>query len=130
MPLPRPAHPSPEPAVVQDAWLADLIAGYEKGTVNPVSALHRFAQRYSMQLDFKETGVAGKYFFLYIQLCLCVLEMISVSWASTGATSTSYSFIFSCWLHSTHRSIFFPWWEVIAFLILVAACCPFGAVLL
>ncbi|XP_046772855.1 adenosine deaminase domain-containing protein 1 isoform X3 [Gallus gallus] len=58
MPLPRPAHPSPEPAVVQDAWLADLIAGYEKGTVNPVSALHRFAQRYSMQLDFKETGVA------------------------------------------------------------------------
>eukprot|EP00076_Gallus_gallus_P048255 XP_420624.3 adenosine deaminase domain-containing protein 1 [Gallus gallus] len=59
MPLPRPAHPSPEPAVVQDAWLADLIAGYEKGTVNPVSALHRFAQRYSMQLDFKETGVAG-----------------------------------------------------------------------
>uniref|UniRef100_A0A8C9F364 Adenosine deaminase domain containing 1 n=1 Tax=Pavo cristatus TaxID=9049 RepID=A0A8C9F364_PAVCR len=58
MSLPRPDGPSPEPGAVQDAWLADLIAGYQKGTVNPVSALHRFAQKYSMQLDFKETGVA------------------------------------------------------------------------
>ncbi|XP_042668387.1 adenosine deaminase domain-containing protein 1 [Centrocercus urophasianus] len=57
--LPRPARPSPEPAVVQDAWLADFVAGYQKGAVHPVSALHCFAQRYSMQLDFKETGVAG-----------------------------------------------------------------------
>ncbi|XP_031452733.1 adenosine deaminase domain-containing protein 1 isoform X3 [Phasianus colchicus] len=56
MSLPRPA---PELAVVQDAWLAELVAGYQKGAVNPVSALHRFAQRYGMQLDFKETGVAG-----------------------------------------------------------------------
>ncbi|XP_042727444.1 adenosine deaminase domain-containing protein 1 [Lagopus leucura] len=59
MSLPRPARPSPEPAVVQDAWLADFVAGYQKGAVHPVSALHCFAQRYSMQLDFKETGVAG-----------------------------------------------------------------------
>ncbi|XP_021252846.1 adenosine deaminase domain-containing protein 1 isoform X1 [Numida meleagris] len=56
---PCPARRSPEPAVVQDTWLTDLIEGYEKGIVNPVSALHQFAQRYNMQLDFKETGVAG-----------------------------------------------------------------------
>uniref|UniRef100_A0A8C2SV35 Adenosine deaminase domain containing 1 n=1 Tax=Coturnix japonica TaxID=93934 RepID=A0A8C2SV35_COTJA len=56
---PRPAHPPPGPAVVQDVWLAELIAGYKKGTMNPISALYQFAQRYNMQLDFKETGVAG-----------------------------------------------------------------------
>ncbi|NXJ06962.1 ADAD1 protein, partial [Odontophorus gujanensis] len=51
---------APGPAAGQDAWLAELIAGYRRGTVNPVSALHCFAQRYNMQLDFKETGVAGR----------------------------------------------------------------------
>uniref|UniRef100_A0A669Q438 Adenosine deaminase domain containing 1 n=1 Tax=Phasianus colchicus TaxID=9054 RepID=A0A669Q438_PHACC len=60
MSLPRPA---PELAVVQDAWLAELVAGYQKGAVNPVSALHRFAQRYGMQLDFKETGHAISSYF-------------------------------------------------------------------
>ncbi|XP_065592177.1 adenosine deaminase domain-containing protein 1 [Cyrtonyx montezumae] len=50
---------APGPAGGQDAWLAELIAGYRSGTVNPVSALHCFAQRCSRQLDFKETGVAG-----------------------------------------------------------------------
>ncbi|OXB56590.1 hypothetical protein ASZ78_013764, partial [Callipepla squamata] len=52
-------HSAPGPAGGQDAWLAALIAGYRRGTVNPVSALHCFAHRCNAQLDFKETGVAG-----------------------------------------------------------------------
>lgn len=126
MSLPRPARPSPEPAVVQDAWLADFVAGYQKGAVHPVSALHCFAQRYSMQLDFKETGVAGKCFPFYIQLCLRWFRFLGL--ALMPISQVTYLF-FNVGCTPLTRAFFFPW-EVIAFLILVAACCPFGAVVL
>lgn len=104
MSLPRPARPSPEPAVVQDAWLADFVAGYQKGAVHPVSALHCFAQRYSMQLDFKETGVAGKCFPFYIQLCLrwfrflglalMPISQVTYLFFNVGCTPLTWAFFF------------------------------------
>lgn len=43
--------------------LEALIARYKQGVINPVSALHQFAQMHHVQLELKETSVAGKYFF-------------------------------------------------------------------
>ena len=34
---------------------------YKRGEINPVSALHQFAQMQRVQLDLKETVTTGKY---------------------------------------------------------------------
>ncbi|KFU86128.1 Adenosine deaminase domain-containing protein 1, partial [Chaetura pelagica] len=39
-----------------------LIAKYKEGVINPVFALHQFAQMHHVHLELKETAVAGSYF--------------------------------------------------------------------
>ncbi|NXG48832.1 ADAD1 protein, partial [Psilopogon haemacephalus] len=56
--------------------LAEFIAKYEQGAVNPVSALYQFAQMHQAQLEFKETNVAGNIIRPYFALC-AVIDGIS-----------------------------------------------------
>lgn len=39
----------------------EFIMKYKRGEINPVSALHQFAQMQRVQLDLKETVTTGKY---------------------------------------------------------------------
>ncbi|XP_010305635.1 adenosine deaminase domain-containing protein 1 [Balearica regulorum gibbericeps] len=52
--------------------LEEFIAKYEQGVVNPVSALHQFAQMHRVQLELKETSVAGNIIRPYFAFCAVV----------------------------------------------------------
>ncbi|NXN09613.1 ADAD1 protein, partial [Indicator maculatus] len=56
--------------------LADFIARYEQGAINPVSALYQFAQMHQAQLEFKETNVSGNIIRPYFAIC-AVIDGIS-----------------------------------------------------
>lgn len=58
----------------------DLIERYKQGVINSVSALHLFAKTHHLQLELKETSVAGKHFCYQIKWCLLILESIRVDW--------------------------------------------------
>ncbi|KFP95609.1 Adenosine deaminase domain-containing protein 1, partial [Haliaeetus albicilla] len=50
----------------------EFIARYEQGVINPVSALHQFAQMHHLQLELKETSVAGNIIRPYFAFCAVV----------------------------------------------------------
>ncbi|KFV99601.1 Adenosine deaminase domain-containing protein 1, partial [Fulmarus glacialis] len=50
----------------------EFIARYEQGVINPVSALHQFAQMHHVQLELKETSVAGNIIRPYFAFCAVV----------------------------------------------------------
>ncbi|KFP18828.1 Adenosine deaminase domain-containing protein 1, partial [Egretta garzetta] len=50
----------------------EFIARYEQGIVNPVSALHQFAQMYHVKVELKETSVAGNIIRPYFAFCAVV----------------------------------------------------------
>ncbi|XP_009570344.1 PREDICTED: adenosine deaminase domain-containing protein 1 [Fulmarus glacialis] len=52
--------------------LEEFIARYEQGVINPVSALHQFAQMHHVQLELKETSVAGNIIRPYFAFCAVV----------------------------------------------------------
>ncbi|NXX16751.1 ADAD1 protein, partial [Podargus strigoides] len=52
--------------------LEKFIASYEQGVVHPVSALHQFAHMYNLQLELKETSVAGDIIRPYFAFCAVV----------------------------------------------------------
>ncbi|XP_009886196.1 PREDICTED: adenosine deaminase domain-containing protein 1 [Charadrius vociferus] len=52
--------------------LEELIARYKQGVINPVSALHQFAQMHHVQLELKETSVAGNIIRPYFAFCAVV----------------------------------------------------------
>ncbi|NXO52796.1 ADAD1 protein, partial [Aramus guarauna] len=52
--------------------LEEFIARYEQGVINPVSALHQFAQMHRVQLELKETSVAGNIIRPYFAFCAVV----------------------------------------------------------
>ncbi|XP_014805340.1 PREDICTED: adenosine deaminase domain-containing protein 1 [Calidris pugnax] len=52
--------------------LEELIARYKQGVLNPVSALHQFAQMGHAQLELKETSVAGNIIRPYFAFCAVV----------------------------------------------------------
>ncbi|NXS95375.1 ADAD1 protein, partial [Jacana jacana] len=52
--------------------LEELIARYKQGVINPVSALHQFAQIGHVQLELKETSVAGNIIRPYFAFCAVV----------------------------------------------------------
>ncbi|XP_054248198.1 adenosine deaminase domain-containing protein 1 [Indicator indicator] len=64
------------PAIPSKQDLADFIARYEQGSINPVSALYQFAQMHQAQLEFKETNVAGNIIRPYFAIC-AVIDGIS-----------------------------------------------------
>uniref|UniRef100_A0A8D0F7T7 Adenosine deaminase domain-containing protein 1 n=1 Tax=Strix occidentalis caurina TaxID=311401 RepID=A0A8D0F7T7_STROC len=52
--------------------LEEFIARYKQGLINPVSALHQFAQIHHLQLEFKETSVPGNIIRPYFAFCAVV----------------------------------------------------------
>ncbi|XP_064006008.1 adenosine deaminase domain-containing protein 1 isoform X2 [Pogoniulus pusillus] len=74
--LPRPkswsAQKLAQIPVPSEKDLAEFIARYKQGTINPVSALYQFAQMHQAQLEFKETNVAGNIIRPYFALCAVI----------------------------------------------------------
>uniref|UniRef100_A0A8C0AXY9 Adenosine deaminase domain-containing protein 1 n=1 Tax=Buteo japonicus TaxID=224669 RepID=A0A8C0AXY9_9AVES len=66
------AHPPPLSALPPKKDLEEFIARYEQGVINPVSALHQFAQMHHLQLELKETSVAGNIIRPYFAFCAVV----------------------------------------------------------
>ncbi|NXJ44810.1 ADAD1 protein, partial [Spizaetus tyrannus] len=66
------AHAPPLPALPPKKDLEEFIARYEQGVINPVSALHQFAQMHHLQLELKETSVAGNIIRPYFAFCAVV----------------------------------------------------------
>ncbi|KAM6429243.1 adenosine deaminase domain-containing protein 1 [Rhynochetos jubatus] len=66
------AHAPPLPALPPKDCLGEFIARYEQGVINPVSALHQFAQMHCVQLELKETAVAGNMIRPYFAFCAVV----------------------------------------------------------
>ncbi|NWR65037.1 ADAD1 protein, partial [Bucorvus abyssinicus] len=52
--------------------LEELIARYEQGVLNPVSALHQFVQMQHSELELRETSVAGNIIRPYFAYCAVV----------------------------------------------------------
>ncbi|XP_009694427.1 PREDICTED: adenosine deaminase domain-containing protein 1, partial [Cariama cristata] len=52
--------------------LEEFIARYQQGVINPISALHQFAQMHHVQLELKETSVAGNIISPYFAFCAVV----------------------------------------------------------
>ncbi|NWH35183.1 ADAD1 protein, partial [Chloropsis hardwickii] len=50
----------------------DLIARYKQGVINSVSALHLFAKTHDLQLELKETSVAGDVIRPYFAFCAVI----------------------------------------------------------
>ncbi|NWS75286.1 ADAD1 protein, partial [Crotophaga sulcirostris] len=57
------------PAPLSKEVLGRLIARYKQGLINPVSALHQFAQMHNIQVELKETSVAGNIIRPYFAFC-------------------------------------------------------------
>ncbi|XP_010190761.1 PREDICTED: adenosine deaminase domain-containing protein 1 [Mesitornis unicolor] len=56
-------------ALPSKKYLEGFIARYKQGAINPLSALHQFAQMLHVQLELKETGVAGNIIRPYFAFC-------------------------------------------------------------
>ncbi|NXI67166.1 ADAD1 protein, partial [Anseranas semipalmata] len=69
-PLPsKAAHAPPGSALPPKKGLTEFIETYKQGEINPVSALHQFAQMHRIQLELKETSVAGNAISPYFAFC-------------------------------------------------------------
>ncbi|NXN29443.1 ADAD1 protein, partial [Nycticryphes semicollaris] len=64
--------PNPSKALPSKKVLEEFIAKYKRGLINPVSALHQFAQMGHLQLELKETSVAGNIIRPYFAFCAVV----------------------------------------------------------
>ncbi|KAM6073095.1 adenosine deaminase domain-containing protein 1 isoform 5-T7 [Theristicus caerulescens] len=66
------AHAPPLSACPPKRDLEEFIARYEQGVINSVSALHQFAQMHRVQVELKETSVAGNMIRPYFAFCAVV----------------------------------------------------------
>ncbi|NXS66522.1 ADAD1 protein, partial [Pandion haliaetus] len=66
------AYAPPLSALPPKKDLEEFIARYEQGVINAVSALHQFAQMHRLQLELKETSVAGNIIRPYFAFCAVV----------------------------------------------------------
>ncbi|NXF61843.1 ADAD1 protein, partial [Ciccaba nigrolineata] len=66
------AHAPPSSARPPKKDLEEFIARYKQGLINPVSALHQFAQIHHLQLEFKETSVPGNIIRPYFAFCAVI----------------------------------------------------------
>ncbi|NXC38387.1 ADAD1 protein, partial [Penelope pileata] len=55
----KPGHAAPASAYSMEKWLSDFTMRYKQGKMNPVSALHEFANTCGIRFELKETGVGG-----------------------------------------------------------------------
>uniref|UniRef100_A0A8C8SUS6 Adenosine deaminase domain-containing protein 1 n=1 Tax=Pelusios castaneus TaxID=367368 RepID=A0A8C8SUS6_9SAUR len=65
-------HPSPITPLPPKKIPKEFIAKYKRGEINPVSALHQFAQMQRVQLDLKETVTTGNVCGTYFAFCAVV----------------------------------------------------------
>ncbi|XP_061849550.1 adenosine deaminase domain-containing protein 1 [Colius striatus] len=65
-------HAPQVPALPPKPNLEKFIAKYKQEQINPVSALHQFAQMHHVQLELKETSVAGYTISSYFAFCAIV----------------------------------------------------------
>uniref|UniRef100_A0A8C8EC93 Adenosine deaminase domain-containing protein 1 n=1 Tax=Otus sunia TaxID=257818 RepID=A0A8C8EC93_9STRI len=66
------SHAPPSSACPPKKDLEEFIARYKQELINPVSALHQFAQMHHLQLEFKETSVPGNIIRPYFAFCAVV----------------------------------------------------------
>ncbi|KAM6075605.1 adenosine deaminase domain-containing protein 1 [Chlamydotis macqueenii] len=66
------AHASLASELPSETDLEEFIARYKEGVINPVSALHQFARMHHVQLELKETSVAGNMIRPYFAFCAVV----------------------------------------------------------
>ncbi|NXN76382.1 ADAD1 protein, partial [Himantopus himantopus] len=66
------ARAPPLSALPSKQALEEFTARYKQGVINPVSALHQFAQMHHVQLELKETSVAGNIIRPYFAFCAVV----------------------------------------------------------
>ncbi|NXP03830.1 ADAD1 protein, partial [Thinocorus orbignyianus] len=66
------AHVPPLTALPSEKVPEEFIAKYKQGVINPVSALHQFAQMVHVRLELKETSVAGNIIRPYFAFCAVV----------------------------------------------------------
>nr|XP_009681737.1 PREDICTED: adenosine deaminase domain-containing protein 1 [Struthio camelus australis] len=70
--LSKAAHPPPVSSLPSKRMLEGFIAKYKSGVINPVSALHQFAQMHHVPLELKETSVSGDNIGTYFAFCAVV----------------------------------------------------------
>ncbi|XP_074983736.1 adenosine deaminase domain-containing protein 1 isoform X4 [Caretta caretta] len=68
----RAAHPLPITSLLPKKIPKEFILKYKRGEMNPVSALHQFAQMQRVQLDLKETVTTGNVLGTYFAFCAVV----------------------------------------------------------
>nr|XP_025978271.1 adenosine deaminase domain-containing protein 1 [Dromaius novaehollandiae] len=66
------AHLPPISSLPSKRILEGFIARYKSGVINPVSALHQFAQMHHLPLKLKETSVSGDNIGTYFAFCAVV----------------------------------------------------------
>ncbi|XP_043369037.1 adenosine deaminase domain-containing protein 1 isoform X4 [Dermochelys coriacea] len=66
------AHPLPITSLLPKKIPKEFILKYKRGEMNPVSALHQFAQMQRVQLDLKETVTTGNVLGTYFAFCAVV----------------------------------------------------------
>ncbi|NWX85851.1 ADAD1 protein, partial [Nothoprocta pentlandii] len=66
------AHPAPVSSLPSKKMLEEFIAKYKSGAVNPVSALHQYAQMHHVPLELKETSASGDNIATYFAFCAVV----------------------------------------------------------
>ncbi|NXD12802.1 ADAD1 protein, partial [Nothocercus nigrocapillus] len=72
-PLPsRAAPPAPVSSLPSKKMLEGFIAKYKSGAINPVSALHQYAQMHHVPLELKETSASGDNIATYFAFCAVV----------------------------------------------------------
>ncbi|NXJ96244.1 ADAD1 protein, partial [Corythaixoides concolor] len=62
----------PLSAIAPQKDLEEFSARYKQGAINPVSALHQFAQMYHVQFELKETSAGGDIIRPYFAFCAVV----------------------------------------------------------
>uniref|UniRef100_A0A7M4E9J1 Adenosine deaminase domain-containing protein 1 n=1 Tax=Crocodylus porosus TaxID=8502 RepID=A0A7M4E9J1_CROPO len=66
------AQPAPNTSLPPKKIPKEFIVKYKRGEINPVSALHQFAQMQRVQLDLKETVVTGNILGSYFAFCAVI----------------------------------------------------------
>ncbi|XP_010218631.1 PREDICTED: adenosine deaminase domain-containing protein 1 [Tinamus guttatus] len=69
---PKAALPAPVSSLPSRKMLEGFIAKYKSGAINPVSALHQYAQMHHVPLELKETSASGDNKTTYFAFCAVV----------------------------------------------------------
>ncbi|NXP55435.1 ADAD1 protein, partial [Heliornis fulica] len=65
-------HAAPLPVLPSEEDIEKFTKRYEQGVISPVSALHQYAKMHHVELELKETSVAGNIISSYFAFCVVV----------------------------------------------------------